>query len=769
MHKRYHNYSLLALLFLVAAAYQIRQSLEAIDELRFATARPREPFDFGFRMRDALGITPEATQAGLKRFDTVLAIEGVPFKGRVVRDQALARHRPGDLLPVFIRRPDSSEAHVLVKLQPEETSPPGFGKWLVMAIIKIALPLFCIGLGFWVALIRPMDPLAWLLLAVLLSFAVSGSDWSSIALWIFLFGIYFPERAGFDRKHSWLKWVLIVPLALTWVGVWIFSWGRQHDFDAIRFIYPFVGFLYYALLALSIIAIGCFFIFLGWKERSASTPDVRRRLRVLLTGACFSLAPMMAVVITTLVRDRDLFSGLPEWTVVATYLALALFPVTLAYVIVVQRAMDVRMAVRQGAQYALARGGVSVLRAVMFVLALLAIRDAFAPNARNVDRVRASGIAATLFVLRRKYSDRLGEVLDRRFFREAYDSDRILSELSEEARNFVEAKPLLDRVTLRICETLHVQRAAVLLKNLDRYCVLQAVGTESAVTCLPQGAKAIIQLRKENRPALVYFDDPQSWVQQADASERDKLRELNAQLLLPLAGRDQLLGVMVLGPKLSEAPYSRNDLQLLQSVATQTGLALENSQLAATLVAEAAQRERANREMEIAREVQQRLFPQSYPPIAGIEYCGYCRPALGVGGDYYDFLPTVTGKLGIAIGDISGKGIAAALLMASLQASLRGQIMAGISDLGELMGHVNRLVFEASTSNRYATFFYGEYDSETRMLHFVNAGHNAPVVLRGGEVFRLEDGGPVIGLLKQASYTQASFQLSPGDLFVGYT
>jgi len=206
--------------------------------------------------------------------------------------------------------------------------------------------------------------------------------------------------------------------------------------------------------------------------------------------------------------------------------------------------------------------------------------------------------------------------MDRRFFREAYDSDQVLNDLSEEVRKFVEAKPLLDTVTHRICETLHVLRAAVLLKDTDRYCLSQTLGLDAPPSCLPVKAKTIEHLRKANRPALIYFDDPESWVQQADPAEREKLLALDAQLVLPLSGREDLLGVMVLGPKRSEAPYSRTDLQLLHSVAAQTGLALENSQLAATLANEAVQRERVNREMEIAREVQQRLFPQSYPPVA---------------------------------------------------------------------------------------------------------------------------------------------------------
>jgi sigma-B regulation protein RsbU (phosphoserine phosphatase) len=214
-------------------------------------------------------------------------------------------------------------------------------------------------------------------------------------------------------------------------------------------------------------------------------------------------------------------------------------------------------------------------------------------------------------------------------------------------------------------------------------------------------------------------------------------------------------------------------VRLLQSVATQTALALENSRLTAAVAAEVALRARMSREVEIAREVQERLFPQSRPEVAGLDYAGACRPALGVGGDYFDFLELPGGRLGLAIGDVSGKGISAALLMASLQASLRGQSLAGGADLAALMSNVNQLIYEASQANRYATFFYGTYDPAARTLHYVNAGHNAPMVLRGVDgalrVQRLDQGGPVIGMLYPVPYVEASVSLLPGDLLVAYT
>jgi len=178
-----------------------------------------------------------------------------------------------------------------------------------------------------------------------------------------------------------------------------------------------------------------------------------------------------------------------------------------------------------------------------------------------------------------------------------------------------------------------------------------------------------------------------------------------------------------------------------------------------------------NRELEIAREVQESLFPQRLPMVPGLDYCGRCHPAREVGGDYYDFLELPEGKLGIAIGDVSGKGIGAALLMASLEASLRGQALVA-HDLAELMNRVNSLVLDASSASRYATLFYAAYDPGSRLLSYVNAGHNPPVILRksktGCAVFRLENGGPVIGLLRER-YQQQSFALEPGDLIVLFT
>ena len=171
--------------------------------------------------------------------------------------------------------------------------------------------------------------------------------------------------------------------------------------------------------------------------------------------------------------------------------------------------------------------------------------------------------------------------------------------------------------------------------------------------------------------------------------------------------------------------------------------------------------------------MQERLFPQVLKVVAGLDYCGRCQPAREVGGDYYDFLELPGKRLGIALGDVSGKGLGAALMMAGLQAALRAQASIAGDNLAELMRSVNHLVYELSSDNRYATFFYAQYDPPSRQLSYVNAGHNPPAVFRKSDsewqVMRLEVGGAVVGLLPQSSYVQGSFTLQAGDLLLAFT
>ena len=285
-----------------------------------------------------------------------------------------------------------------------------------------------------------------------------------------------------------------------------------------------------------------------------------------------------------------------------------------------------------------------------------------------------------------------------------------------------------------------------------------------------EARRVFLQLLDSGGPALDHF------LGRISSPADGRLRQLAANALRNPRDRERLAPHLIAWQEIETDEFTRRAIaRALDGLDTrsagQTALALEVARLTTAIGREMAQRERLNRELEIAKEVQEHLFPQRLPSVQGLDYCGRCRPAREVGGDYYDFLDLPEGRLGVAIGDVSGKGIGAALMMASLEASLRGQASAG-RDLAELMKRVNSLIYEASSANRYATLFYAEYDPRSRQLSYVNAGHNPPVILRKSgaacQVFRLETGGPVIGILRQC-YQQESFPLEPGDLVVLFT
>jgi len=799
------QYAALAMLLVVAAGYQTLVARDVFRTIFHPDSVYELPFEVGPTTARVKGPSTAAAKAGLRPGDVLLAVDGVPYMGTHVFDDAVARPRSNNTVTVTVRPNTAASPSQDKTLQIPLTSLRQGSvntRPLVISrvILYVVMPWFCVILGFWVAAVRPRDPLAWLLLGLMVGFSqvlgvstgqwgpgirdiarayhlVGGNFW---AIAMLLFGLYFPEPFPHSNRPLWkrLQWTLVTVMVICALPNVIVKTIDVETYATVerlsRYLPPFDT----ANTILGVVAVSGFFTAIFAKGSIAVSPDAKRRLRLLYFGAAISLTPAFLAVIVSAIKGKgDIGDVLPEWLLFTVLLLLILFPLSLAYVIVVQRAMDVRVAIRQGLQYALARGGVRVLQSILMVVVVVAATLlASDPRTRLPRKLEVVGLSMAAVLWMKRGADRLRAWTDRRFFRDAHNAEQILSELSDKVRSIVETQPLLATVTHRIAESLHVPRVAALTDGTGPYRPAYAVGYAQPLQVLfPESTATVRQLIEAREPARVYLDDPDSWLyRRPDVSEQERrqLADLGTELLLPLAARDHLLGFISLGPKRAEAPYTSSDLRLLKSVAAQTGLALENARLTATVAREVAQREKLNRELEIAREVQQRLFPQKQPEIDGVDYSGACRPALGVGGDYYDFLALPDGYLGIALGDVSGKGIAAALMMATLQASVRGEAMRCSGDLGQMMRGVNRLVFEASTANRYATFFYAEYEPGGRTLSYVNAGHNPPLLLHNGEngqVQRLEASGTVIGLLEGFPFQQTNLTLQAGDTLVLFT
>ena len=798
------QYLLLALVALLAFTHFFLGAKRNFATLTHGQSLARRPFFGGYAGAAVTTLLPEASDAGLKVGDTVLTINSQPYTGNIAIQEELNRSYPQQPMTVSYLRAEDPVPHIAtVILQPVRPGPSPLWSWIVTIVIS-TVSFFCLLTGLYVVFARPRSAHAWLILGILSYFnslfaalpnltgpltpvAILWSVTSQTAmpLCLMAFGIYFPDRARIDIRFPWIKWLFITPIVLLLPVDLLQEFSRAYDFSLTKWLTPYALTINNVETIIGFCAISYFFICLAPKIRTA-TGDARRRLRILYAGTSIGLTPFFILAIIALFRKTDVGQNVPQWIVLPAVAILFLFPLALAYVVVVQRAMDLKLLIRQGTKYAFARRSIGIVGAILAIWMAYALREFIREgpaNRRMVDVVQMIAIIGLFFAFRFILSRRLQQRLDQRFFREAYSTEHILAELSEEARNFTEVTPLLNTITQRIGDTLHIERIAIFLRSGDTYRLQHATGMALAPAMSPSlgsfslDATSTTITTLSRGPANVYRDDPSSWLVDASDAERTALNDLSTELLVPLPGRNRLAGVIALGPKRSEEPYSRTDRQLLQSVATQTGLALENAELFESLSSEIAHRERVSREIEIAREVQERLFPQVYPRVNGIDIAGYCRPAQAVGGDYYDcfLLPPNPGaltndsRLALALGDISGKGISAALLMASLRASLRSAAQLQPGDLATLMRHVNRLVYESSTANRYATFFYAEYDPSTRLLNYVNAGHNPPVILRGSEVIQLEATGTVIGLLPDAHYSRACIPLKPGDILITFT
>ncbi|MBI5464268.1 MAG: SpoIIE family protein phosphatase, partial [Ignavibacteriales bacterium] len=245
------------------------------------------------------------------------------------------------------------------------------------------------------------------------------------------------------------------------------------------------------------------------------------------------------------------------------------------------------------------------------------------------------------------------------------------------------------------------------------------------------------------------------------------LHQLSIKAVIPMHIQNQTRGAVLLGERLRGGAYTKADLEFLYSLGNLAIISIEN----ARLFKEAIEKQRLEDELNIAREIQQGLLPEILPSIAGFDIAAMSVSSKQVGGDYYDAIARRGKEFVLAIGDVSGKGTPAALLMASVQAALRA-LAPMDSSLSEITHRINGLTCDNNRGgSRFITFFWGILDSESKMLRYVNAGHNPPFLFRrDGSISRLDEGGLILGILKNpAQYVQGEVLLQKGDALVMFT
>jgi len=283
------------------------------------------------------------------------------------------------------------------------------------------------------------------------------------------------------------------------------------------------------------------------------------------------------------------------------------------------------------------------------------------------------------------------------------------------------------------------------------------------------------RLRAFPRPLAVADADVDAWIRwagefkPAHVPELDALKAAGVRMAVPLRTKKEVVGILLLGPAIDRESYTTGDRLLLSSSADVLALMIENARLTERTL----EQEKLRRDLALAAEVQKRLLPPAPPSSTLGSLAAFSVPARTVGGDYYDFLDLGDVGVGIAVADVSGKGIAAALVMSVVQASLRVLSTESGLRVSDLATKMNAFLHQSTGANKYATFFYAQVDESRRQLQYVNAGHNPPYLVRqvAGqvEITELKEGGTVLGLFPSMAYDEARVDLLPGDLVVAFT
>lgn len=301
------------------------------------------------------------------------------------------------------------------------------------------------------------------------------------------------------------------------------------------------------------------------------------------------------------------------------------------------------------------------------------------------------------------------------------------------------------------------------------------VGTNRFAICLKEGGSYYSRISSEflekDRSVLCSLVTTPLFVAEIPKAKKyDELKKHAVQekisAFIPLQLQNEVKGVLCLGERLRGSEYSENDLEYVFSLANLAFVSLENSRL----FNEAIEKQKLENELMIAREIQQGLLPSALPSIDGFDISAINISSKQVGGDYYDVMPTADGKYIIVIGDVSGKGTPASLLMANVQATVHALIPFNL-ELPLATARINDLIHRNTSSDKFITFFWGVLDSATRKFRYVNAGHNPPFVVRAnGTIERLTEGGLILGIMKTVvPYQEGSVELHSGDAVILFT
>ena len=562
------------------------------------------------------------------------------------------------------------------------------------------------------------------------------------AFWLNL-QLLFPRPAKLMRDHPvWAYLICYAPLVIVALGMLAFAILK-------RPVQPVAA----AGGIIILLQIVSGFVLLAFRYKRAQDRLERRQTRLVFLGSGIGLTLLVVMIIFIAVWGQTIPGGQIGLLILinVTFMALLLSPLSFAYAFGRYRLLEVEGKLRRGTRYLL-----TIALLIGLLLALAYIIGKYLQG-NTVGTLILFLFAASLVPL----TTYVKRQLEKWFYPERLRLRRMIRDFLEHALSIPDKETFWSELQLKLREGLRIDRVhPVLLISGNGHYSCMVLGATPFTT----QSVFLERLARERRPVLVDEVIASAKVQ-LTPDEVEWFEVQRVGLVLPLVSHSSLIGFLGLGQKTEQEDYAAEELRILDSLSSQIAMASENIRL----LEENIVKRQLEEQLQIARRIQQGFLPQEIPPTVGLEIAAGSRFCLDVAGDYYDVIPLDDGRTVLAVGDVSGKGAGAALLMANLQASLRTAVGMGNS-LDNVVERVNDLIFRNTPPEQYITFFVGIFDSSDSSLTYVNAGHNPPLLIRNhGENRPLDIGGVILGFLPGMKYDQEQVFLTPGDLIIMYT
>ncbi|MBU1699615.1 MAG: SpoIIE family protein phosphatase [Candidatus Eisenbacteria bacterium] len=708
-----------------------------------------------------------AEKAGLRGGDQILAVDGTRVRFPYSASDLLKREgaRPHIL---YLRR---GAAGLTLELTPNPPQKEDVAWNLTMAGIvlgtllmglivylkkqrSVTLTFFGICYGIGILILPPHLPRQE---TVLLINAVLTDLVSAFLPALFVhFFLLFPARRSILARNPFLVWILYLP-SFTLFGLAQITHHVQYflDIDTIRLSIALgmaADILFMTGIALSL---GLFI----HAFRRMKIPSLRRRIHVTFIGTLLGITPTLIVY--------SLHTALPGHTIPGDRWAVVTFifiPASFGYAIIRHGVFEIDRLIRRSLAVTLL-----IALVVIIYFGIYTILQGSLPKLTGTPGLTPSLVALILvLVLFSPIRGRFQRLLDRDLPLSPASSDRTAMEFGRRIRSVTIWEELVAEIVDGLSQHLNARSGLLFLPDADgnRLKLSYASGIKLGLLGRFNLSVRVLQAVSSLGSSIVRDDLdaelPFGWL---DEKDRLALDQADSRLLVALQGKDRPLGLILLGPRMDGGSYEGWQLGFLDDLAEQGAVALEN----ALFHREAVREVKLKNDLEIAHSLQSSLLPRCPPVIPNAELSGKTIPCQDVGGDYYDFLTPDPEHLILSLGDVSGKGVPGALLMANLQAIFRAEA-SHTFDPVQLLQRVNRRVCEIRRPDRFISLFCATYEISSRVLRYASAGHPpALVMLKDGTMRRLDLSGLLLGIQPDAEYYEGRISLSSGDLLLSYS